>query len=79
MIGQVKWDAGCGSNPDCLSPAGFVGIDTLGVPIGMFAFGNHDLYGGDVFDLAGITNFSDTWMWASGVAPIPEPETYAMP
>ncbi len=57
LIGQVKW-----------VPAGdvaFVGVDTLGVPIGMVSYGNDDVFAGQTYNVGGSTNYSDTWMWAN--------------
>ncbi|EYF00107.1 Hypothetical protein CAP_1358 [Chondromyces apiculatus DSM 436] len=58
LIGQVRWTP----NGD----SAFVGIDTLGEPIAMVAFGNDDLMGGGAFDIGGATTFSDSWIWATG-------------
>ncbi|MEO7328350.1 MAG: hypothetical protein ABI193_07215, partial [Minicystis sp.] len=58
MIGQVKW-----------VPAGdsaFVGIDTLGVPIGMISYGNDDVFAGQAYGVGGSTIYSDHWIWATG-------------
>jgi hypothetical protein len=64
IIGQVTW------NP--LSDAAFIGIDTLGVPIGMISYGNDDLFSGADYEIAGAIIMSDDWIWASSV---PEPTT----
>jgi hypothetical protein len=59
LIGQVTW-----------APAGdaaFIGIDTLGVPIGMIAYGNDDAYAGVSYNIGGSTMISDSWVWATGV------------
>lgn len=58
MIGQVTWTPNNDSS--------FIGLDTQGVPIGMLAFGNDDLWNGASYDLGGSTNISDTWVWALG-------------
>ncbi len=58
MLGQVDW-----------APAGdaaFVGIDSLGVPIGMIAFGNDDLWAGETYSVAGAAIISDHWRWGVG-------------
>lgn len=59
LIGQVSWA------PEEMDAA-FVGIDTLGVPIGMLAVGNDDVFGGAEYDNLGIAAHSDNWLW--GVA-----------
>lgn len=58
MIGQVDWAP--------LNDSSFVGIDTMGVPIGMFAFGNDDLWSGATYEPGGLNIYSDTWVWALG-------------
>lgn len=58
MIGQVTWVPSNDST--------FVGIDTLGVPIAMIAYGNHDLWAGQPYDIGGSTIMSDSWIWATG-------------
>ena len=58
MIGQVNWHP--------TGPVQFIGIDTLGVPIGMVAYGNDDLWAGGAYDISGATIYADTWMWATG-------------
>ena len=58
MIGQVTWTPTSNSQ--------FIGIDTLGVPIGMVAYGNHDLWAGGDFNPAGLTPIFDTLIWATG-------------
>jgi hypothetical protein len=60
MLGQVSWVP----NND----ASFVGIDSLGVPIGMVAYGNHDLWNGQAYDIGGPTIMNDSWIWATGSA-----------
>ncbi len=57
ILGQVNW-----------APPGsqFIGIDTLGVPIGMVAYGNDDLWSGATYDVSGSSIYSDTWVWATG-------------
>ncbi|MCA9714894.1 MAG: hypothetical protein H6713_09410 [Myxococcales bacterium] len=58
MIGQVDW-----------TPAGdaaFVGLDTLGVPIAMIAYGNDDLWAGEAYSVAGAAIISDSWRWGLG-------------
>jgi MYXO-CTERM domain-containing protein len=56
MLGQVTWV------PDEIEAA-FVGIDTLGVPIGLLTVGNDDVYGGEEYDDLGVAANSDSWMW----------------
>lgn len=71
ILGQVNWI------PDIDSA--FIGIDTNGVPIGMVTYGNDDLWNGGTYGFGGLTNYSDTWMWASGSASnpaIPEPASF---
>ncbi len=58
IIGQVNWVPGGTSQ--------FIGIDTLGVPIAMVAYGNDDLVNGGTYDISGSTIYSDTWVWATG-------------
>ncbi|PRP93191.1 hypothetical protein ENSA5_44580 [Enhygromyxa salina] len=58
MIGQVRWQPS--------NDAAFIGIDTNGVPVGMVAYGNDDLWGGGSYGIGGSTIISDTWMWAVG-------------
>ncbi len=58
MIGQVNWVPA--------SDASFIGIDTLGVPIGMVSYGNDNLWAGEVYETSGSTIYSDTWVWATG-------------
>ncbi|MFO7562648.1 MAG: MYXO-CTERM sorting domain-containing protein [Enhygromyxa sp.] len=56
MIGQVSWE------PDEIEAA-FVGIDTMGVPIGLLTVGNDDVFGGAEYDSLGVAANSDSWMW----------------
>lgn len=67
LIGQVNWQ------PD--ADSSFVGIDTQGVPIGMIAYGNDDLFNGETYNTDGFITYSDTWVWAEadGPASVPEP------
>jgi len=58
MLGQVQWIPANDSS--------FVGLDTNGVEIGMFAFGNDDLWNGATYDAAGLNIYSDTWIWSGG-------------
>jgi hypothetical protein len=58
MIGQVTWTPA--------NDSAFVGIDTQGVAIGMIAYGNDNVFGGQTYDISGSTIFSDTWIWATG-------------
>lgn len=58
MIGQVQWIPAMDSS--------FVGLDTNGVEIGMFAFGNDDLWNGATYDASGLNIYSDTWIWSDG-------------
>lgn len=57
MIGQVTWVPANDSQ--------FVGIDTLGVPIALLTVGNDDLFAGQVYDVTGLTVFTDTWVWGN--------------
>ena len=56
MIGQITWE------PD--GDAAFIGLDTQGVPIGMLAYGNDDVWNGEAYDSAGDLVVSDSWRWA---------------
>ncbi len=58
LLGQVDW------TPE--GDAAFVGIDSLGVPIGMIAFGNDDLWAGEAYSVAGAAIISDHWRWGVG-------------
>jgi MYXO-CTERM domain-containing protein len=58
MLGQVDWTPA--------ADAAFVGIDTMGVPIGMVSYGNHDMWNGQCYDIGGLTIISDSWVWAAG-------------
>ncbi|MFO0616165.1 MAG: DUF4215 domain-containing protein [Polyangiaceae bacterium] len=55
LIGQLRWTP---SNDDS-----FIGLDTLGVPIAMAAYGNDDVFAGQQYDVGGITTMADTWVW----------------
>jgi MYXO-CTERM domain-containing protein len=59
IIGQVTWQPEEGDSA-------FVGIDTMGVPIGFLTVGNDDIVAGDPYDDQGAFAQSDGWMW--GVA-----------
>jgi MYXO-CTERM domain-containing protein len=59
LIGQVEYVPEEGE-------AAFVGIDTMGVPIGLLTIGNDDIFGGMPYDDMGATARSDTWMWGVG-------------
>ncbi|MCB9568389.1 MAG: hypothetical protein H6710_14455 [Myxococcales bacterium] len=59
LIGQVTWQP----NAD----AAFVGVDTMGVPIGMLTYGNDNLWAGATYSIGGSTIMSDTWIWAKGI------------
>jgi MYXO-CTERM domain-containing protein len=59
IIGQVTWQPEEGDSA-------WVGIDTMGVPIGFLTVGNDDIVAGDPFDDQGAFAQSDNWMW--GVA-----------
>jgi len=59
MLGQVTWSPSNDSS--------FVGIDSLGVPIAMVAYGNDDLWSGAPYDATGSAMYSDSWVWATGV------------
>jgi hypothetical protein len=56
FLGQVSW------TPD--NDSAFVGIDTLGVEIGLLAYGNDNLFAGVPYDETGGSTISDTWVWA---------------
>jgi MYXO-CTERM domain-containing protein len=56
IIGQVMWQPVEGDSA-------FVGIDTMGVPIGFLTVGNDDIMGGEPYDDAGAFAQSDNWMW----------------
>src|SRR5260370_1363382 len=58
MLGQVNWQPNGGSS--------FVGIDSMGVPIGMVAYGNHDVWSGQPYGVGGSTIADDSWVWAAG-------------
>ncbi|PRQ10059.1 MYXO-CTERM sorting domain-containing protein [Enhygromyxa salina] len=58
MLGQVKWVPA--------NDAAFIGIDTNGVPVGMVAYGNDDLWNGGSYSIGGSTIISDSWQWAVG-------------
>ncbi|PRQ03931.1 MYXO-CTERM sorting domain-containing protein [Enhygromyxa salina] len=60
LLGQVSWE------PE-EEDAGFVGIDTMGVPIGLLTYGNDDLFGGIDYTINGSGSVSDTWVWGLGV------------
>ncbi|KIG17797.1 RTX toxin protein [Enhygromyxa salina] len=60
LIGQVTWE------PEEQDSA-FVGIDTMGVPIGLLTYGNDDLFGGLDYTINGSGSTSDTWVWGLGV------------
>lgn len=68
MLGQVTWTPS--------NDAAFVGIDTNGVPIGMVAYGNDDLFAGATYNVGGVTIISDTWKWSG--RSVPEPGTLAL-
>lgn len=55
MLGQVTWE------PE--DDATFVGIDTMGVPIGLLTVGSDDVWAGDPYDDLGAVSRSDTWIW----------------
>lgn len=57
IIGQVVWTPS--------GDAAFVGLDTLGVPIGMVSYGNDDVRGGQYYEISGSTIYSDTWIWGN--------------
>ncbi len=59
IIGQVEWQPEEGDSA-------FVGVDTMGVPIGFLTVGNDDIMGGEPYDDQGAFAQSDNWMW--GVA-----------
>jgi MYXO-CTERM domain-containing protein len=59
MLGQVRWTPA--------NDSAFIGIDTNGVPVGMVAYGNDDLWGGGSYSIGGSTIISDSWVWGVGV------------
>jgi len=61
MIGQVTW------TPQ-ESDAGFVGVDTNGVAIGLLTVGSDDIWSGMPYDDLGPAANSDTWIWGLGDA-----------
>ena len=67
LLGQVNWVP--------QNDSGFIGIDTGGVPIGMIAFGNDDLWNKETYDIAGPTIMFDTMQWASGHRTSRDPRT----
>jgi MYXO-CTERM domain-containing protein len=56
LLGQVTWE------PED-NDAAFVGLDTMGVPIGLLTVGNDDIWGGVPYDVLGAAARSDTWIW----------------
>jgi MYXO-CTERM domain-containing protein len=60
LLGQVTWE------PE-EEDAAFVGIDTMGVPIGLLVYGNDDLWNGEDYVVTGSGSSSDTWIWGLGV------------
>lgn len=58
LIGQVNWVPA--------NDASFIGIDTKGVPIGMIAYGNDDVFNGVPYNVGGSTIMADTWVWSKG-------------
>lgn len=65
ILGEVRWQP--------TGDASFFGIDSRGVPIGMIALGNDNLWNGATYSVGGGTIISDDWFWAAGASPIPEP------
>lgn len=57
LIGQVNWVPA--------NDASFIGIDTKGVPIGLVAYGNDDVWNGQTYGVGGSTIMADTWVWAA--------------
>ena len=58
LIGQVNWVPA--------NDASFIGLDTKGVPIGMVAYGNDDMWNGANYSVGGSTIMADTWVWSKG-------------
>lgn len=58
IIGQVDWVPA--------NDASFIGIDTQGVPIGLIAYGNHNVFQGEAYNVGGATIMADTWVWSKG-------------
>jgi hypothetical protein len=68
LLGQVNWVP--------QGASAFIGIDTLGVPIGMIAYGNDDLLNHAEYAVDGDTTMIDSLLWAAGsttVPAVPEP------
>jgi MYXO-CTERM domain-containing protein len=59
MLGQVTWTPEEGD-------AAFVGIDTMGEPIGLLTVGSDDIWAGEPYDDLGAAARTDTWMWGLG-------------
>jgi MYXO-CTERM domain-containing protein len=59
MLGQVTWEPDEGD-------AAFVGIDTMGVPIGLLTVGSDDIWAGEPYDDLGAAARTDTWIWGLG-------------
>jgi MYXO-CTERM domain-containing protein len=59
ILGQVTWQPMEGDSA-------FVGIDTMGVPIGFLTVGNDDIFAGMPYDDMGAFAQSDGWMWGVG-------------
>jgi MYXO-CTERM domain-containing protein len=62
MLGQVSWVPNADS--------AFFGIDTNGVPIGMLAYGNDDVWSGTTYNVDDQGDgliITDTWMWALAI------------
>ena len=58
LIGQVNWVPANDSS--------FIGLDTKGVPIGLVAYGNDDVFAGQAYNIGGSTIMADTWVWGKG-------------
>jgi MYXO-CTERM domain-containing protein len=58
LIGQVNWVPA--------NDASFIGLDTKGVPIGLVAYGNDDVFAGQTYGIGGSTIMADTWVWSKG-------------
>ena len=69
IIGQVKWQPEMGDSA-------FVGIDTMGVPIGFLTVGNDDIVGGEPYDNMGAFAQCDNWMWGVGAPCVAETDCF---
>jgi MYXO-CTERM domain-containing protein len=69
MIGQVAWVPEDGE-------AAFVGVDTMGVPIGLLTVGNDDIFAGEEYDVLGAAARSDSWIWGLGAPCLNEDDCF---